>query len=90
MSVCWPTYGIWKKWYRRPQSARARLVYAEEQGPEYSRLVELVEHHITAKRRVTAINEEGESIRILSGVDAILGVAAEHEEELRLAVDADA
>lgn len=72
------------------ERARARLVYAEEHGPEYSRLVELVEHHITAKRRVSAVNEEGESIRILSGVDAILGAAAEHEEELRLAVDADA
>ena len=71
------------------ERAKATLVYAEEQGPEYSRLVELVEHHITAKRRVAAVNEEGESIRILSGVDAILGVAAEHEEELRLAVDAD-
>jgi hypothetical protein len=52
--------------------------------------VELIEHHITAKRRVSALNEEGESIRILSGVDAILSVAAEHEEELRTAVDADA
>jgi hypothetical protein len=72
------------------ERARARLVYAEERGPEYSRLVELVEHHITAKRRVAAVNEEGESIRILSGVDAILSAAAEHEEELRLAVDADA
>jgi hypothetical protein len=70
------------------ERARATLVYAEEHGPDYNRLVELVEHHITAKRRVAALNEEGESIRILSGVGAILGVAAEHEEELRLAVDA--
>lgn len=36
------------------------------------------------------MNEEGESIRVLSGVDAIISTAAEHEEELRLAVDADA
>jgi hypothetical protein len=70
------------------ERARATLVYAEAHGPEYSRLVELVEHNITAKRRVTALNEEGESIRIMSGVGAILGAAAEHEEELRLAVDA--
>jgi hypothetical protein len=70
------------------ERARAKLVYAEEHGPEYSRLVELIEHHITAKRRVAAVNEEGESIRILSGVDAILEASAEHEEELRLAVDA--
>lgn len=70
------------------ERARATLVYAEQSGPEYSRLVELVEHHITAKRRVAAVNDEGQSIRILSAVGAILGVAAEHEAELRLAVDA--
>jgi hypothetical protein len=70
------------------ERARATLTYAEQSGPEYSRLVELVEHHITAKRRVAAVNEDGESIRILSAVGAILGVAAEHEAELRLAVDA--
>lgn len=72
------------------ERARAKLVFAEDHGPDYQRLVELVEHHITAKRRVAALNDEGQSIRILSGVDAILSVAAEHEEELRLAVDADA
>jgi hypothetical protein len=72
------------------ERARATLVYAEEHGPEYRRLVELVEHHITAKCRVAAVDEEGQSIRVLSGVGAILGVAAEHEEELRQAVDADA
>ncbi|MEU0454233.1 hypothetical protein ABZ322_14685 [Streptomyces sp. NPDC006129] len=69
--------------------ARARLVFAEADGPERSRLVELTEHHITAKRRVSAVDDEGNSIRILSAVDAILDVAAEHEGELRAAVGAD-
>lgn len=68
--------------------ARARLVYAEADGPERSRLVELTEHHITAKRRVPAVDEHGNSIRILSAVDAILDVAADHESELRAAVEA--
>ncbi len=69
--------------------ARAKLVYAEADGAERSRLVELTEHHITAKRRVSAVDDEGNSIRILSAVDAILDVAAEHEGELRAAVGAD-
>ena len=70
------------------ERARAKLVYADAEGPEYTRLVEITEHHITAKRRVSAVDEDGNSIRILSAVDAILGVAAEHEDELRAAVEA--
>src|ERR1019366_9033817 len=66
------------------ERARATLIYAEQSGPEYSRLVELVEHHITAKRRVAALDDDGQSIRIMSAVGAILGVSAEHEAELRL------
>ncbi|NAS22386.1 hypothetical protein GT755_11905 [Herbidospora sp. NEAU-GS84] len=69
--------------------ARATLVYAEPSGAEYTQLAEFVEHHVTAKRRVPAVDTEGNSIRILSAVDAILGVAAEHEAELRLAVSTD-
>lgn len=69
--------------------AQARLVFAEADGVERSRLVELTEHHITAKRRVSAVDDEGNSIRILSAVDAILDVAGEHESELRAAVGAD-
>lgn len=68
------------------ERARAKLVYADVDGPEYSRLVELTEHHITAKRRIPAVDDEGNSIRIMSAVDAILDVAAEHEDELRTAV----
>lgn len=67
--------------------AKATLTYAEVDGADRTRLVELVEHHITAKRKVPAVDDQGNSIRILSAVDAILGVAAEHEDELRIAVD---
>ncbi|MDT0382132.1 hypothetical protein RM572_25555 [Streptomyces sp. DSM 42041] len=70
------------------ERARARLVYSDPGGPEHTRLVELVEHSITAKKRVPATDAEGNSIRIMSAVDAILGAAAEHEDALRLAVDA--
>jgi hypothetical protein len=70
------------------ERAQASLVYAEETGPEYSRLIELVEHHITAKRRVPAVDAEGHSIRISSAVTVILEAAAEHDAELRLASEA--
>jgi hypothetical protein len=68
------------------ERARARLVYSDPGGPERSQLVELVEHSITAKKRVPATDSEGNSIRIMSAVDAILSAAAEHEEALREAV----
>ncbi|MEU9255477.1 hypothetical protein AB0D66_26980 [Streptomyces sp. NPDC048270] len=70
------------------ERARARLVYSDPGGPEQTRLVELVEHSITAKKRVPATDAEGNSIRIVSAVDAILAAAAEHQDALRLAVDA--
>jgi hypothetical protein len=71
------------------ERARAALVYDDPSGPERTRLVELVEHNITAKRRVAALDDEGNSIRIMSGVHAILEAADEHETELRTAVDAE-
>ena len=70
------------------ERARATLVYADQSGPEYRQLAELVEHHITAKRRVSAVNDEGDSLRISSAVSVILDAAAQHEPELRLAVEA--
>ncbi|MGW0602366.1 hypothetical protein [Streptomyces sp. NPDC002640] len=70
------------------EMARARLVYSDPGGPERTQLVELVEHNITAKKRVPATDEEGNSIRIVSAVDAILVAAAEHQDALRMAVDA--
>lgn len=70
------------------ERARAALVYTDPSGQDSSRLVELVEHNITAKRRVAALDEDGNSIRIMSAVHAILEVADEHRTELRAAVDA--
>ncbi|GAA1031462.1 hypothetical protein GCM10009557_26910 [Virgisporangium ochraceum] len=67
--------------------ARARLIYSDPGGAEHSRLSEFVEHHITAKRRVPAVDEAGHSIKILSAVLVIMEVAAEFEDELRLAAD---
>jgi hypothetical protein len=67
--------------------ARAKLRYADPGGGDYTRLVELVEHHITAKCRVAAVNEQGESVKILSAVQVIMGVYASHEAELRRAAD---
>ncbi|EPJ35459.1 hypothetical protein STAFG_7527 [Streptomyces afghaniensis 772] len=69
------------------ERARARLVYTDPGGPEHTRLVELVEHNITAKKRVPATDSDGNSIRIVSAVDAILAAAVENEDALRLAVD---
>lgn len=67
--------------------ARAKLVFSEAGGEEYARLTEFVEHHITAKRRVSAVDDEGNSIRLTEALRVITDVAAEHEEELRLAAD---
>jgi hypothetical protein len=68
------------------EKARAKLVYAEGAGSDHAHLTELVEHHITAKRRVPAVNDKGESVQISSAVDVILAVAREHEDELRRVV----
>ncbi|MEV0714045.1 hypothetical protein [Asanoa sp. NPDC050611] len=67
-------------------AARAKLSYLAP-GGGYTRLVELVEHHITAKRRVAAVNEKGQSVKILSAIQVIMDVSASHEAELRRAVD---
>jgi hypothetical protein len=67
--------------------AKARLVYSDGGGEEYGRLAEFVEHHITAKRRVSAVDEEGNSIRLAEALRVIGDAAIEHEDELRLAVD---
>lgn len=69
------------------EKARAKLVFAEDSGPAHAQLTEFVEHHITAKRRVAAVDEHGEAIRISSAVSVILDAAAEHQEELRRAAD---
>ncbi len=67
--------------------AKARLVYSEEGGEEHGRLAEFVEHHITAKRRVAAVDEQGNSIRLTEALRIIRDVALDLEDELRLALD---
>jgi hypothetical protein len=68
--------------------AKARLVYADQGGKEAIQLAEFTEHHITAKRRVAAVNDRGESIKLSQALVIITGTAVEHEAELRLAADA--
>jgi len=67
--------------------AKARLVFSDAGGEEYGRLTEFVEHHITAKRRVSAVDEEGNSIRLTEALRVMRDAAVVHEEELRLAAD---
>jgi hypothetical protein len=67
--------------------AKARLVYSDAGGEEYGRLAEFVEHHITAKRRVSAVDDEGNSIRLSEALRVITDAAVEHEDELRRAAD---
>jgi hypothetical protein len=67
--------------------ARAGLIFGETDVEGKAQLAELVEHHITAKRRVPAIDEEGKSIRIAGAARAILNAADEYESDLRLIAD---
>jgi hypothetical protein len=69
--------------------AKARLLFSDVGGDEYARLAEFVEHHITAKRQVPAVDEEGNSIRLTAALDVIVGVSFEHEQELRLATESE-
>lgn len=70
-------------------AAKARLVYADAGGEEYGQLVEFIEHHITAKRRVPAVDEAGNSIRLNAALQVMVAAAIEHEDELRLAADVE-
>lgn len=67
--------------------ARARLVYGEDGPQETRRMVEFVEHRITAKARISGVDQDGETIRVVSAVSAILAQATLHADELLLAVD---
>lgn len=48
--------------------------------------MDFLKQRITAKRKIAATDDEGNPIRIVSAVTAIMGVAAEHDSELRQAV----
>lgn len=71
------------------KSARATLFYGPEDALSAGRVTELVEHNITAKRRVAAVNDEGESIRF-GGAFVVMDTAIEEmQDQLMTAVEAD-
>lgn len=57
--------------------------FGDQTGP--AKLTELVEHAMTVKRRVPALNEQGESIRVQASFQIIESVIIEHEDQLRQA-----
>lgn len=70
------------------ESASAQLTYWDpSDDSEHSEAVNLMKHRITAKKRIAGRDDEGNPIRNLSAVHAILEVAVKHDAELRLAVD---
>ncbi|MEU4834108.1 hypothetical protein [Streptosporangium sp. NPDC023615] len=70
------------------ERATAKLTYWDQSEDEKAEHVNLMKEHITAKKRIPSRDETGQLIRNSSAVAAIMGVAADHERELRLAVDA--
>lgn len=69
--------------------AKARLVYIDADEKTTSANVDFLKQRITAKRKIDTIDEEGNAIRNLSAVKAIMQVAAQHDAELREAVASD-
>lgn len=71
-----------------PSTARARVGLLFMDGDDFgrARVTELVEHHITAKRRVAAVDKDGNSIRILGAVEVILDEMEKQREALEACV----
>ncbi len=69
-------------------SARAKLIYYENDERSKARDVDFVKQRITAKRRIDTTSADGSPIRNVSAVQAIMEVAAAHEADLRAAVGA--
>lgn len=69
--------------------ARIGLLYAEGDKFGRARVTELVEHHVTAKRRVAAVDAEGNSIKILGAIQVMLYELDQFEAELKAAVGAN-
>jgi hypothetical protein len=63
--------------------AQAKLLFMEGDDYGRARLTELVEHHVTAKRRVAAVDDDGKSIRIRGAIEAIMGEIITHEDALK-------
>ncbi|MEU3476226.1 hypothetical protein CH306_27700 [Rhodococcus sp. 15-725-2-2b] len=66
--------------------AKAQLIHIDADEKTHSEKVDFLKQRITAKRKIAATDDEGNPIRIVSAVTAIMGVAAEHDSELRQAV----
>ena len=70
--------------------AKANLTYWDNSdGNPRTRITELIEHEITLKRRVPAVDEKGNSIRIRAAFQVMIGASAEVEGELRSASEAE-
>ncbi|GII89450.1 hypothetical protein Ssi03_74400 [Sphaerisporangium siamense] len=70
------------------ENARAKLTYFDATEEAEAESVNLMQERITAKRRISSFDAQGQLIRNSSAVGAIMTVAAEVEHALRLAVDA--
>lgn len=68
-------------------AARATLMFGPEDAVSAGRITELVEHHITAKRNVRGVDEDGNSIRFAGAFVVIDTAIIELEDELKAAAD---
>lgn len=67
-------------------SAKATLVHFDADEKSSSEDVDFMTQRITAKRKIAALDDDGNPIRILSAVRAIMSAATAHDQELRGAV----
>ncbi len=68
--------------------AKAQLIHIEADETSRTEKVDFLKQRITAKRKIAATDDKGKPIRIVSAVEAIMAVAAQHDKELREAVGA--
>lgn len=66
--------------------AKAQLVHIEADEKSHTEQVDFLKQRITAKRKIAATDDEGKPIRIVSAVETIMAVAADHDKELKQAV----
>lgn len=70
----------------RADRAKVGLLFADGDGFGSAQLTELVEHHITAKRKVVAVDKDGNAIRLSGAVTAIALELESQEEALKNAL----
>lgn len=68
-------------------AARATLMFGPEDAVSAGRITELVEHHITAKRNVRGVDDDGNSIRFAGAFQVMETVIYELEDQLKAAAD---